>query len=164
MVAKGVADAISAVDKDLSLTFLPLAAQINSSLVQERLIAMLSGFFGALALLLAGIGLYGVTAYSVSTRRREIGIRMALGARPAGIVRMVVVRVATLVGLGVALGTIASLWAAQFVDKLLFGLRPNDPITFVAASLVLAAIGVIAGWLPARRAARIQPADVLREG
>jgi putative ABC transport system permease protein len=164
LVAKGVTEAVSAVDKDLSMTFLPLAAQINSSLVQERLIAMLSGFFGALALLLAGIGLYGITAYSVGTRRREIGIRMALGAKPAGIVRMVVVRVAALVGLGAVLGTIASLWAARFVDKLLFGLRPNDPITLVAASLVLAAIGVIAGWLPARRAARIQPADVLREG
>jgi len=164
LFAKGVAEAISAIDKDLSLTFLPLSVQVRSSLAQERLVAMLSGFFGALALLLAGIGLYGVMAYSVGMRRREIGIRMALGANPAGIVRMVLGRAAMLVGLGIAIGAIASLWAAQFVDKLLFGLSPNDPLTLIGASLVLAAIGSVAAWFPVHRAARIQPADVLREG
>jgi ABC-type antimicrobial peptide transport system permease subunit len=124
---------------------------------------MLSGFFGGLALLLAGIGLYGVTAYSVGRRRREIGIRMALGARPASVVRMVVSRVALLVGIGILIGTAVSLWAAQFVDKLLFGLKPRDPLTLAAAAFVLVAVGALAGWLPARRAARIDPAAVLRE-
>jgi ABC-type antimicrobial peptide transport system permease subunit len=163
MLTKGVAEAIAAVDKDLSLTFLSLSDQIDSSLAQERLTAMLSGFFGGLALLLAGIGLYGVTAYSVGRRRREIGIRMALGAKPVVVVRMVVGRVAVLVGLGIVIGTAVSLWAAQFVDKLLFGLKPRDPLTLSIAAAVLAAIGAVAGWLPARRATRIEPAEILHE-
>jgi ABC-type antimicrobial peptide transport system permease subunit len=158
-----VADAVAAVDRDLSLNFLPLSRQIGASIVQERLVAMLSGFFGGLALLLAGIGLYGVTAYSVGRRRREIGIRMALGARPASVVRMVVSRVAWLVGIGILIGTAVSLWAAQFVDRLLFGLEPRDPLTLAAAAGVLVTIGALAGWLPARRACRIEPAAVLRE-
>ncbi len=161
---KSVAEAIGSVHKDLSLTFLTLSDQIQSSLVQERLMAMLSGFFGALALLLAGIGLYGVTAYSVGRRRREISIRMALGAKPAVVVCMVVGRVALIVGLGIAIGAVLSFWVAQFVEKLLFGLRPRDPLTLAIAALMLAAIGVAAGWIPARRAARIEPAEVLREG
>jgi putative ABC transport system permease protein len=159
---KSVAEAITSVDKDLSLTFLSLSDQIRSSLVQERLMAMLSGFFGALALLLAGIGLYGVTAYSVGRRRREIGIRMALGAGPAAVVRMIVARVAVIVGLGIAIGAVLSFWATGFVENLLFGLRPRDPLTLAGAALTLAAIGIAAAWIPARRATRIAPAEVLR--
>jgi predicted permease len=160
---KSVTETISSVDKDLSLTFLPLSDQINSSLVQERLTAMLAGFFGMLALILAGIGLYGVTAYSVGRRRREIGIRIALGAVPASVVRTVVGRVGMMVGFGIAVGAAASVWLSQFVDKLLFGLRPRDPLTLAAAVAVLAATGICAGWLPARRAAHIDPAETLRE-
>jgi putative ABC transport system permease protein len=163
LLVKTVTEAITSVDKDLSLTFMPLSDQIDSSLVQERLVAMLAGFFGTLALLLAGIGLYGVTAYSVGRRRREIGIRIALGAVPASVVRMVVGRVALLVGLGIVLGAAVSTWASQFVEKLLFGLKPRDPLTLVGAAAVLAAIGAVAGWLPAHRATRIEPAEVLRE-
>ena len=124
--------------------------------------AMLSGFFAALALLLAGIGLYGVTTYSVGRRRREIGIRMALGAGPAAIVRMIVARVVVIVCLGIAIGTVLSFWAAGFVENLLFGLRPRDPLTLAGAALTLAVIGIAAAWIPARRATRIAPADVLR--
>ena len=93
LLTRSIADAISGVNKDLALTFRPLSDQIGASLAQERIVAMLSGFFGGLALLLAGLGLYGVTSYAVSRRRTEIGIRMALGAAPAGVVRLVLSRV-----------------------------------------------------------------------
>jgi ABC-type antimicrobial peptide transport system permease subunit len=125
---------------------------------------MLSGFFGALALLLAAIGLYGVTSYAVSRRRTEIGIRMALGADARGIVGLVLRRVGLLVGAGIIVGAAISLWASRFVGSLVYGLEPRDPATFAAAAAVLAAIGAIAGWLPARRATHIDPAQVLREG
>jgi ABC-type antimicrobial peptide transport system permease subunit len=124
---------------------------------------MLSGFFGALALLLAGLGLYGVTSYAVSRRRTEIGIRMALGAAPTGVVRLVLARVTVLVLIGVALGAGASVWASKFVAALLYGLEPRDPMTLFAASVTLAMVGAVAGWLPARRAASIDPAEVLRD-
>jgi putative ABC transport system permease protein len=152
-----------AVNPDLTLTFHPLADQVNESLAQDRLVAMLSGFFGALALLLAGLGLYGVTAYAVARRHAEIGIRMALGAAPAAIVRLVLRRVSTLVGLGVTIGAGVSLWASKFVASLLYGLEPRDMTTLVGATITLAAVGALAAWLPARRASRVDPAHVLRE-
>src|SRR6185295_17874655 len=129
LLARGVAAAIGDVNHDLALTFRPLADQVNASLTQERLVALLSGFFGALALLLAGLGLYGVTSYAVTRRRAEIGIRMALGAAPSGIVRLVLARVTLLVAFGVAVGAPVSVWAARFVASLLYGLEPRDPVT-----------------------------------
>ena len=124
---------------------------------------MLSGFFGGLALLLAGLGLYGVTSYAVSRRRTEIGIRLALGAAPGGVIRLVLRRVALLVGAGVIVGAGVSVWASQFVATLLYGMQPRDPVTLIGAASVLVAVGTLAGWLPARRASRIDPAEVLRE-
>ncbi len=162
LLTRSVADAIMRVDPDLSLTFRPMKAAIRDVTSQERVVAGLSAFFGGLALLLAGIGLYGVMSYAVSRRRTEIGIRMALGARPAGAIALVLRRVALLVGLGVIVGSGIALWAAQFVSALLFGLRPRDPATYVAAPLVLTFVGALAAWLPARRAARIDPAVILR--
>ncbi len=94
----------------------------------------MSGFFGGLASLLAGLGLYGVTSYAVSRRRTEIGIRMALGAAPAGVVRLVLTRVAWLIGIGVVLGIGISLWASKFVASLLYSLEPRDPATLVGAA------------------------------
>jgi predicted permease len=164
LLTKSIAAALTGVNKDVAITFRLLTEQVNASLIQERIVAMLSGFFGGLALLLAALGLYGVTSYAVSRRRTEIGIRMALGAAPGGVVRMVLRRVALLVGVGVIVGASASLWASKFVATLLFGLQPRDPITLMAAALVLSLIGALAGWIPARRAARIDPARVLREG
>jgi predicted permease len=163
LLTRSIADAIGGVNKDLALTFRPLSDQIGASLTQERVVALLAGFFGALALLLAGLGLYGVTSYAVSRRRTEIGIRMALGAAPAGVVRLVLSRVSMLVGLGVLIGAGISFWAAQFVATLLYGLEPRDPVTLAGSVAVLAAIGAVAGWLPARRASRIDPAVVLRD-
>ena len=151
------------VNPDLVVTFRSLTDQVNATLTQERVIAMLSAFFGALALLLAGLGLYGVTSYAVSRRRTEIGIRMALGAAPGGVVRLVLARVTRLVAMGVVIGAALSLWASKFVAALLYGLEPRDPATLAGAAVVLGAVGLLAGWLPARRASRVDPAEVLRE-
>jgi len=164
LLTRGLTAALTDVHGGIAISFRPLADQVNAALTQERLVAMLSGFFGGLALLLAGLGLYGVTSYAVSRRRTEIGIRMALGAAPGGVVSMVLGRVGFLVALGVVLGGGASLWAARFVSTLLYGLEPRDPITLAGASAVLGAIGAVAGWIPAVRASRIDPARVLREG
>jgi ABC-type antimicrobial peptide transport system permease subunit len=163
LLSRSVAAALAAVDPDLAFSFRPLADQIRSSLIQERLVAMLSAFFGGLALLLAGLGLYGVTAYAVSRRRAEIGIRMALGAAPGGVVRLVLTRVTMLVAIGIAVGAAVSVWASTFVSTLLYGLEPRDPPTMAGAAIVLACIGALAGWLPAYRASRIDPAAVLRD-
>jgi predicted permease len=161
-MARGVGAALAAVDPDLAFTFRPLADVLNGSIAQERLVAMLSAFLGALALLLAGLGLYGVMSYAVSRRRTELGIRLALGAAPRTVVRLVLTHVGLLVAAGVVAGTAASLWLSRFVAPLLYGLQPRDPVTLTAAVLTLAAVGGLAAWLPARRASRIDPADVLR--
>ncbi len=166
LLTRSLADALGKIDGDITLTFSPYGDTVRAATAQERVIAMLSAFFGGLALLLAGLGLYGVMSYAVSRRRTEIGIRMALGAGPAGAVRLILLRVAALVGLGVAAGTLLSLWAAKFMagSALIYGLQPRDPATLVSAAVVLSAIGALAGYLPARRASRIDPARVLREG
>jgi putative ABC transport system permease protein len=137
---------------------------VDAVLTQERVMAALSGIFGALALLLAALGLYGVTSYAVNRRRAEIGIRLALGAAPGGVVALILRRALALIGGGILAGSLVSLWLARFVSPLLFGLQPRDPATLTAAILLLGAVGVLAAWLPARRASRIDPTRVLREG
>jgi predicted permease len=163
LLTRSLTAALTGVNRDLTLTFRPVADQVSESLAQDRLVAMLSGCFAALALLLAGLGLYGITAYAVARRRTEIGIRMALGAAPGSVVRLVLSRVLLLVGLGVIVGASLSLWASTFVSTLLYGLHPRDPATLTFAAATLAAVGALSGWLPARRASRLDPADVLRE-
>jgi len=163
LLARSLSSALTAVDRDLVFTFRPMTDQVSASLTRERVIATLAGFFGALALLLAGLGLYGVTSYAVNRRRAEIGIRMALGAAPGSVMRLVLLRVMLLVGSGVLVGAGLSLWASRFVATLLYGLEPRDPITLVGAAVVLSAVGAVAGWLPAYRASRIDPATVLRD-
>jgi ABC-type antimicrobial peptide transport system permease subunit len=150
-------------EPDVTFSLRPLSDYLDASLAQERIVAMLSGFFGGLALLLAGLGLYGITAYAVSRRRAEIGIRLALGAEPHRVVRLVLSRVAILVGVGVAAGVAASIWLSRFVATLVYGLDPRDPTTLAGAVAVLTVVGAAAGWLPARRASRIDPARILRE-
>jgi putative ABC transport system permease protein len=164
MLSRSLADALQRVDRDVTFTFREYKQAIRANTVQERMVAMLSGFFGALALLLAALGLYGVMTYAVSRRRTEIGIRMALGATPSASVRFVLQRATVLVAIGVVLGAGLSIWAARFATPLVFGVQPRDPATLAGAAAILAAIGVLAGWLPARRASRIDPAQVLREG
>jgi ABC-type antimicrobial peptide transport system permease subunit len=161
-VGRDVAAALARTEPALAFTFRTFDQFIDATVTQERLIAMLSSFFGGLALLLAAIGLYGIVAQSVRTRRAEIGLRMALGAQPSGIVSLVLRRVGLLIAFGLALGLAGSLWAARFVGPLLFQVEARDPATFAGAASVLVAVGVLAAWLPARRAARLDPATVLR--
>jgi predicted lysophospholipase L1 biosynthesis ABC-type transport system permease subunit len=162
-LARSIAAALTTVDRDLVFGFRPMTDQVSASLTQERLVAILSGFFGVLALLLAGLGLYGLTAYSVACRRAEIGIRMALGSTAAGVIRLVVSRAAWLVAAGILIGVAVSAWASTFVATLLYGLDPRDPPTMVGAGVMLVIVGIVAAWLPALRASRLDPATVLRE-
>ena len=141
LLSKSLADALTRIEPSISITFRPLAVQVDALFVRERLVAVLSAFFGALALLMAAIGLYGVTAYAVTRRRTEIGVRMALGADAARVVRLVLGHVAWLVGAGVGVGLVLSLWASRLVSSLLFGLDPHDASTLAGAATMLAASG-----------------------
>jgi predicted permease len=163
LLIPSVSSALIGVNRDLTVTFRPLATQVDESLAQDRLVATLSGVFGGLALLLAAVGLYGVTSYAVARRRAEIGIRAALGAAPRDIIRLVLKRAALLVAIGVVVGTGLSLWASTFVASLLYGLHPRDPQTLIGAAVLLAAVGALSGWIPAWRVSRIEPASVLRD-
>jgi predicted permease len=155
--------AVDTVYPDASLRFKTLAAQVDQSLSRERLLATLSGFFGALALLLATIGLYGVTSYSVARRRNEIGIRMALGAGQSRVLRMVLSELVILISIGLAAGFAASLGVTRFIASLLYGVKANDPTTLSLAAALLALVAATAGFVPARRASRLDPMDSLRE-
>ncbi|HXB72448.1 MAG TPA: ABC transporter permease [Candidatus Acidoferrales bacterium] len=159
----GVKTAVNEVNHDITLQFRTLALQLDESLGRERLLATLSGFFGTLALALAVIGLYGVMSYNVARRRNEIGIRMALGAEQARVLRMVLGEVAILIVAGLALGLAGAISGTRFLASFLYRLEPNDPTTLAAACVILAAAAVVAGLLPARRAANLDPMTALRE-
>src|SRR5207248_7710042 len=151
------------VNREVSIEFKTLTAKVDDSISRERLLAILSGFFGALALLLATIGLYGVMSYNVALRRNEIGIRMALGADESCVLRMVFGEVAILIGGGLIIGLVAALATTRFVASFLYGMKANDPWTLSAACGVLALVAAVAGFLPARRASRLDPMAALRE-
>ncbi|MGA3187971.1 MAG: ABC transporter permease [Bryobacteraceae bacterium] len=159
----GVKSAIADVNRDVSLQFSTLSTQVDESLARERLLATLSGFFGGLALLLAMIGLYGVMSYNVARRRNEIGIRMALGAEQSRVLRMVLREVAILIGIGVGIGLAAAIGTTRFVESFLYGMKPNDPWTLFLSAGVLALVAALAGFLPARRASRLDPMTALRD-
>ena len=156
-------EAVAALSKDAVIEFRIFDSQVNESLQREKTLALLSGFFGGLALLLAGVGIYGVMAYRVNQRRHEIGIRMALGAEPARVLAAVLWEAGVLVLGGLVAGAAALLYLTRFLEKLLYGLKPNDPATLLGAAGVLCAAAVAAAYLPARRAAAIDPMRVLRE-
>jgi predicted permease len=139
-----------------------LETQLDESLSQERLVATLSSWFGAFALLLAAIGLYGVLAYNVTRRTNEIGLRMALGAQRGGVIWMVLREALLLVGMGVAVGVPLALVLARSVSSLLYGLKPTDALTISAAAIILLAVGAVASYLPARRASCVDPMEALR--
>ena len=136
--------------------------QIDADLADQRLLVSLTSAFGLLALVLASVGIYGVMAVSVAERTREIGIRMALGAVPRQVMAMVLREASSLTATAIALGVGASLLAAHFVRSMLFGIGPSDPATLWGTALLLMLVGVIATWIPARRAASVQPMEALR--
>ena len=139
-----------------------LARQIERSLLTERIVATLSTAFGALATLLAVIGLYGLMAYTVSRRTREVGLRMALGAVSVDVVWLVMREVIVLVGIGVTLGLAAAWGLSRLIGNQLYGVSPNDPVTMVAAVCGLTIVALLAGYIPAFRAARVNPVTALR--
>ena len=139
-----------------------LDEQVHGTLQQDRLIAQLVSFFGALALMLACIGLYGVMAHGVARRTNEIGIRMALGARGGNIAWMILRETMTLVLLGLVIGVPTALFAARFISAQLFGLQPADPAALIGAAVVLTLVALLAGYVPARRASRVNPLNALR--
>lgn len=155
--------AIAGINRDASLEFKKLETQVADSLLQPRAIALLSLLFGALALLLAGIGLYGTTTYGISRRRREIGIRVALGAQRWSVVWLILHDIAMLLAIGILIGLAASLALGRIVTSLLYGIQPNDPIHLAAAVILLAVCTISAAYLPALRAARLDPMEALRE-
>jgi ABC-type antimicrobial peptide transport system permease subunit len=136
---------------------------IRDSLTGERLMAALSGVFGALAVVIATIGLYGVMAYMVARRRMEIGIRMALGADRGTVIRMVVGEAAVLLGVGLAVGAVLSVAGARSASALLYGLEPWDLATLATGCALLGGVALVASWLPAHRASRMPPTVALRE-
>jgi predicted permease len=139
-----------------------LRERVDDSIFVDRMIATLSGFFGALALLLAAIGIYGVMAYAVTRRTAEIGLRIALGAAPARIEWMMLRDGLLLIAAGVAIGLPLSFGMARLSETLLYGIKPNDPLAFVVTVAVLLGTGILAAFLPARRAASVEPVEALR--
>jgi predicted permease len=154
---------LRALDKDLPVTQAEtMHAHLNRALSQERLTASLLSGLGLLALALAVVGIYGVMSFSVAQRTREIGIRMALGAQAPGVLSMILRHAAILLGAGLAIGWAAAALVTRYAASLLYGVSPTDPWTFVAVSVVLAAAAMLACYLPARRAARVDPMVALR--
>jgi len=135
---------------------------LKQSLWPARLAAILLGVVGALALTLASIGLYGVMAYSVTQRTREIGVRMAMGANRAQVLTMVLRQAMTLVAIGLAVGVVGALALARVVTRLLFGMNAIDPATFAGVCVLLTVVAVLASYLPAWRASRLDPIKALR--
>jgi ABC-type antimicrobial peptide transport system permease subunit len=135
---------------------------VDEALFNERMLALLSASFGLLATVLAAIGLYGVMSYTVSRRTREIGIRIALGAERITVVWLVLSEVAIMTAIGIGVGVPGALGLSRLVRSQLFGIEPTDPATLVVAALVLGTVGLLAGYIPARRAASVQPVRALR--
>jgi predicted permease len=159
----GVREAVRAVDSNLPVTRIKTQVeQADQSLLMERLFARLLTFFGALALLLAGVGLYGVMAYSVAQRTQEIGIRVALGAQGADVLRLVIGQGMILAIIGVAVGVGGAIGLTRLMKTLLYGVTATDPLTFIAISLLLSFVALLACWIPARRAAKVDPMIALR--
>jgi len=147
---------------EIVMDFLDFQGRIRDGLIRDRLMAMLSGFFGLLAAVLTIVGLYGVISYVVARRRNEIGIRMALGAQRGQVIGMVMREAGRLVVIGVVTGTALSLVSGRWARSLLFGLKPYDPLTIVVAGALLAMIAALACYIPARRATKVDPMVALR--
>ena len=162
-LASTVRAALRPIDPNLPATeFRPLQQLVDKAVSPRRFVVLLLSGFSAFALVLASLGIYGVISYSVSQRRQEIGIRMALGASASDLQRRIVLQTLGLAGIGIVLGTAASWALARLLTGFLFGVTSNDPVTFLGMVIVLTAVAVTAGYLPARRASRIDPMSALR--
>jgi ABC-type antimicrobial peptide transport system permease subunit len=162
-MSSSIRDAVREVDGNLPLFAMKTQSeQIDESLVQERLFANLSSFFGALALSLACIGLYGVMSYGVARRTNEIGIRMALGASGHRVTSMVMRETMQVVMIGVVIGLGTAIATTRLISTMLFGLAPTDPGTILLAVLVMISVAAFAGYVPARRASKVDPMIALR--
>jgi len=163
-LASAVRHSIHAVDKDTAIVSVKTMEDIVSeSIWQKRLWSVLFALFATVALLLAAVGIYGVMSYLVSQRTREIGIRMALGARRGNVLALVIGRGLMLVAVGLAVGLSGALALSQIIKSLIFGVTASDPVTFVTAPVVLTLVASIACYIPARRAARVDPVIALRQ-
>jgi putative ABC transport system permease protein len=158
-----VTRALGEINPAIAIRYQSVREQLAQSLTRERLMATLSGFFGGLAVLIATLGLYGVMSYVVARRRVEIGVRMALGADPGSVLRMIVREAGVLLAAGLVIGGVLSVFAARTAETFLFGLKPGDPVTLALAMASLASVTLMASWIPAMRAARVQPTVALRE-
>ncbi len=161
-LATAVQSAVAQVNKGISLDLQSLAEQVSDSMIEERLLAVLSAFFGGLALLLATIGLYGTLSYLVTQRYTEFGIRIALGARSGMILRLVIRDCIAVVAGGVTAGLCLALATTRVLQQMLFGLGPRDAVTMIGAIAVLTTVALLAGWFPAQRATRVDPIVALR--
>ena len=159
----GIEQRVAAVRPAIGIEVKSFSGQLQESLLRERLMAMLSGGFGFLAGLLATLGLYGVIAYMVARRRNEIGVRIVLGANRAGVIRLVLREAVLLLSVGLVAGTALALAVGRAASTLLFGLKPYDPVSLAGAIGLLAAIALAASYIPARRAAALEPMAALRE-
>jgi putative ABC transport system permease protein len=139
-----------------------LTSRLALALFPARLVAVVLASFGLLAVVLAATGVYGIMAYAVSRRTREIGIRMALGAAPAQVLRVVLLRTAVLLGIGTVLGLAMALAGGQFFSQILYGVSARDPLTYFCATALMAAVAFVACLVPARRAIKIDPLTALR--
>jgi ABC-type antimicrobial peptide transport system permease subunit len=162
-VAAGVRNAILAVNRNLPIDRpTTLDRQIERSITNQRLVAQLSAFFGVLAVFLSAIGIYGLMSYVVSRRTNEIGIRMALGAERAGVRWMVMREIILLVVVGIGIGAALALAVSRLVTSMLYGLKATEPGNLALAIVVLLAVALAAGYLPARRASQVSPMEALR--
>jgi len=162
-LAGDIRAAIRSIDANLPIyDVTTMDRMVGASLVQERLMAILSGFFGVLALGLSAVGLYGVLSYAVAQRTSEIGLRMALGAQRSGILRMILGDTARLLVAGVAIGIAVALSGARLIRSMLFGITPTDAFSLGTAAVILVAVALVAGFLPARRASLVDPMVALR--
>ena len=162
-VAAAIRRDVRAMDKDLPVTDVEdLSALVDASTAQPRFRTILLGLFAAIALILAVTGIFGVISYSVSCRTREIGIRVALGASRSVILQMILRETLVLAFVGLAIGIPCALAASRLVGNFLYGVSPNDPATLTAVALMLAAVAALAGYVPARRAMRVDPMVALR--
>jgi ABC-type antimicrobial peptide transport system permease subunit len=154
--------ALSALDRDVPVKFSTMEERVGASVADRRFMMTMLSAFAAIALLLAAVGIYSVLSHSVAQRTSEIGIRMALGADARSVVGLMLGTAMRSVGAGVAVGALAGALAVRLLESFLFGVRPIDPIAFAAAAAVLVAVGLVAAYLPARRATRVDPLLALR--